>query len=68
MEDNGHGTSRTTSAWVGWVVLRARWRHRRVLQHHPGAGALFDDQYFVVAKGDLLLLDYTGRSTCWSGW
>jgi hypothetical protein len=51
---------RTTSAWVGWVVFAGTMAvivgFFNIIQ---GLVALFDDQYFVVAGGDLLLLDFT---------
>ena len=51
---------RTTSPWVGWVLFAAVMAviagFFNIIQ---GLVALFDDQYFVVAKGDLLLLDFT---------
>jgi hypothetical protein len=53
-------TSRTTSAWAGWVVFAGTMAvivgFFNIIQ---GLVALFDDQYFVVAGGDLLLLDFT---------
>jgi hypothetical protein len=51
---------RTTSPWVGWVVFAGVMAviagFFNIIQ---GLVALFDDQYFVVAGGDLLLLDFT---------
>ena len=52
--------SRTTSPWAGWVVFAGVMAvivgFFNIIQ---GLVALFDDQYFVVAGGDLLLLDFT---------
>ena len=51
---------RTTSPWVGWVVFAGVMAviagFFNIIQ---GLVALFDDQYFVVAGGDLLVLDFT---------
>ena len=51
---------RTTSPWAGWVVFAGVMAvivgFFNIIQ---GLVALFDDQYFVVAGGDLLLLDFT---------
>jgi hypothetical protein len=51
---------RTPSAWVGWVVFAGTIAIiGGIFNIIQGLVALFDDQYFVVAKGDLLLLDFT---------
>jgi hypothetical protein len=51
---------RTPSAWVGWVVFAGTIAIiGGVFNLIQGLVALFDDQYFVVAKGELLLLDFT---------
>ena len=52
--------SRTTSAWVGWVVFAGTIAViSGIFTIIQGLVALFDDQYFVVARGELLLLDFT---------
>ena len=51
---------RTPSAWVGWVVFAGTMAVIvGIFTAIQGLVALFDDQYFVVAKGELLLLDFT---------
>jgi hypothetical protein len=51
---------RAPSAWVGWVVFAGTIAIiGGVFNLIQGLVALFDDQYFVVAKGELLLLDFT---------
>jgi hypothetical protein len=53
-------TGRTPSAWVGWVVFAGTMAVIvGVFNVIQGLVALFDDQYFVVARGELLLLDFT---------
>jgi hypothetical protein len=52
---------RTPSAWAGWVVFAGTMAIiAGIFNVIQGLVALFDDQYFVVAGGDLLLLDFTG--------
>jgi hypothetical protein len=51
---------RTPGAWVGWVVFAGTMAVIvGVFNVIQGLVALFDDQYFVVARGELLLLDFT---------
>jgi hypothetical protein len=51
---------RTPSAWVGWVVFAGTMAVIvGIFNVIQGLVALFDDQYFVVARGELLLLDFT---------
>ena len=51
---------RPPGAWVGWVVFAGTIAIiDGIFNILQGLVALFDDQYFVVAKGDLLLLDFT---------
>jgi hypothetical protein len=50
----------TPSGWVGWVIFAGVLAViTGVFNIIQGLVALFDDQYFVVAQGDLLLLDFT---------
>jgi hypothetical protein len=60
MDSRDMRVGRTTSAWAGWVVFAGVMAiiagAFNIIQ---GLVALFDDKYFVVAGGDLLVFDYT---------
>jgi hypothetical protein len=59
-ESHDMKAGRTPSAWAGWVVFAGTMAVIvGVFNVIQGLVALFDDQYFVVARGDLLLLDFT---------
>jgi hypothetical protein len=60
MQEREMRAGRTTSAWVGWVVFAGTIAVIvGIFNIIQGLVALFDDQYFVVARGELLLLDFT---------
>jgi hypothetical protein len=60
MQEREMRAGRTTSAWVGWVVFAGTIAViSGIFNIIQGLVALFDDQYFVVARGELLLLDFT---------
>jgi hypothetical protein len=59
-ESQGMRAGRRPSAWVGWVVFAGTIAIIvGIFNIVQGLVALFDDQYFVVARGDLLALDFT---------
>jgi hypothetical protein len=60
MQEREMRAGRTRSAWVGWVVFAGTIAViSGIFNIIQGLVALFDDQYFVVARGELLLLDFT---------
>ena len=51
---------RSPTAWVGWVMFAGTMAVIvGVFTVMQGLVALFNDQYFVVGQGELLLLDFT---------
>jgi len=60
MDSRDIRAGRTPSAWAGWVVFAGTMAIIvGVFNIIQGLVALFDDQYFVVASGDLLVFDFT---------
>jgi hypothetical protein len=51
---------RTPTRWVGWVMFAGTMAIIvGVFTVMQGLAALFNDEYFVVGQGELLLLDFT---------
>jgi hypothetical protein len=60
MDSRDMRAGRAPSAWAGWVVFAGTMAIiAGVFNIIQGLVALFDDKYFVVAGGDLLVFDYT---------